>query len=65
MEEKRIINAAIEYINILFADDCTGHDAEHSMRVYRNAVRIAETEQGCNSTVVMLAALLHDADDHK
>ena len=65
MNEKQIIVSAIEYIKDLFASDCGGHDAEHSLRVYRNAIRIADTEPQCDRFVVALAALLHDADDHK
>lgn len=65
MKEHNIINSAEEYIKTLFAHDCGGHDAEHSLRVYRNAMRIAETETDCDRLIVALAALLHDADDHK
>jgi uncharacterized protein len=35
------------------------------MRVYRNALRIMETEPAADRLVVSLGALLHDADDHK
>ncbi|MCR4712444.1 MAG: HD domain-containing protein, partial [Clostridia bacterium] len=56
---------AIPYIQELFRGDAGGHGADHSLRVYRNALLIAEQEKGCNRTVVRLAALLHDADDHK
>ena len=57
--------AAIAYIKELFANDHGGHDADHSLRVYRNAMNIADTEPGCDRFVVAVAALLHDADDHK
>ena len=60
-----IIAAAIEYIRDLFRNNANGHDAAHSMRVYRNAMRIAEGESGCDRQLVALTALLHDADDHK
>ena len=53
------------YIEKLFRDFADGHDASHSIRVWRNAVRIASHCEGCDMTVVSLAALLHDADDHK
>ncbi len=62
---ERIIPAAKEYIETLFAGDCGGHDAEHSLRVYRNALLIADTEPECDRLSIALAALLHDADDHK
>ncbi|MBE7003955.1 MAG: HD domain-containing protein [Ruminococcaceae bacterium] len=60
-----IITAAIEYIQDLFRGNSGGHDAEHSLRVYRSALRIAEGEKGSDTEIVALAALLHDADDHK
>ena len=65
MNEKNIIKAAIEYIENLFAGDSGGHDAEHSKRVFYNASLIADTEPDCDRFIVSLAALLHDADDHK
>ena len=65
MDQTSIIKHAIEYIETLFSNDCGGHDAAHSMRVYRNASLIADTEPDCDRFIVALAALLHDADDHK
>lgn len=59
------ISAAITCIQDLFRGNSGGHDAAHSLRVYRNALRIAESEKGCDTEIVALAALLHDADDHK
>ena len=56
---------AMEYIRALFCTNAGGHDVEHTMRVYRNTLRIAEEEQGCDVEIAALAALLHDADDHK
>ena len=63
--EEEIISAAIEYVRTLFAGRADGHDAGHTLRVYRSAMRIAQGESGCKPIVVALAALLHDADDHK
>ena len=60
-----LINITIAYITSLFASNSGGHDVEHTLRVYRNAMRIAAEEQGCDELVVALAALLHDVDDHK
>ena len=65
MEEKQIIDSAKLFIESLFNGDYSGHDAEHTFRVYNNALQIAETEQHCNRLIVSLAALLHDADDYK
>ncbi len=48
----------------LFAGDASGHDYFHTLRVYHNAMKIAETED-CDREIVALAALLHDADDPK
>jgi len=58
-------DAAIAYIQDLFRGNSGGHDAAHSLRVYRTALRIAEGEPGCDMEIIALAALLHDADDHK
>ena len=63
--EEGIIIAAKDYIQDLFKNNSDGHDANHSIRVYQNALRIAEGYPNSNLTVVSLAALLHDVDDHK
>ena len=63
--EKKIITDAIEYITDLFSNNAGGHDTEHSLRVWRSAMRIAEQIPSCDQDRVALAALLHDADDHK
>ena len=63
--DERIIDAAKEYIRSLFANNTDGHDAQHSIRVYHNAQKIAQAYPNCNLMVVSLAALLHDVDDHK
>lgn len=60
-----LIPDTITYIENLFRSNAGGHDAAHSLRVYKNAMMIAENEQGANIDTVALAALLHDADDHK
>lgn len=38
------IEKAIKYAKQIFADDCSGHDYYHTMRVHRLAMRIAEQE---------------------
>ena len=63
--ENQLLGNAVRYINELFHANSGGHDAEHSMRVYRNACMIAEEEAACDREIVALAALLHDVDDHK
>ena len=60
-----LIRNAKDYIKELFAGNSDGHDFDHSLRVYANAMTIAEAEPDCNIEAVALAALLHDADDHK
>ena len=59
------IEQAIEYVECLFAGNAGGHDAEHTMRVFRTALQIADSEPGCDRDIVALAALLHDVDDPK
>ena len=51
-------------IKKLFANDCSGHDHWHSIRVLNIAEKISKTEK-CNEYIVMVAALLHDTDDIK
>ena len=63
--DKRISDKAIEYITDIFKDNADGHDLNHSVRVYKNAVRILNAYPDADGLVVELAALLHDVDDHK
>ena len=61
----QITREAMDYIRELFRGNADGHGFEHSCRVWRTAMKIAEAEAGCDAQIVSLAALLHDADDHK
>ena len=63
--DNRLLEETINYINDLFRTNSGGHDASHSLRVYRNALLIADRESSCDRMIVALAALLHDVDDHK
>ena len=63
--ETEICEKTIAYIRDLFQGNSGGHGADHTLRVYHNAMMIAKEEPSCDETIVMLAALLHDADDHK
>ena len=65
LDEKCVIESAKKYLETLFTEDYSGHDAEHSLRVYNNALLLADTEPQCNRLIVSLASLLHDVDDAK
>ena len=62
---ERIEEEAAEYDRELFQGNSDGHDFDHTMRVYRTAMEIADSEPDCDRKIVALAALLHDADDSK
>lgn len=64
MDKEVIIINAIEYIKNFFTSDFTGHDFQHSMRVYKTALRLA-VQEGADTFITALAALLHDVDDRK
>lgn len=61
MEEIEVI---ISEIKKLFEYDFSGHDFWHTLRVYKVALKIADTEE-CDKRVISIAALLHDVDDPK
>ncbi|MGN0453459.1 MAG: HD domain-containing protein [Ruminococcus sp.] len=63
-DKAKIIEEIKEYIKTLFEGEASGHDYWHSVRVYNNACKIAQSEE-CDELVVALSALLHDADDSK
>ena len=65
VEYEQLINNTILYIEALFAGNADGHDAEHSLRVYKNALAIASGYPECDLLLISLASLLHDVDDHK
>ena len=51
MIEERI-HATKQYVKALFADRADGHDVEHTLRVYTNAMRIAQAEGPCDLEIV-------------
>ena len=59
-----IIKRAIDYLENIFTGNSDGHGADHSLRVYNNALNIRKAYE-CNELYVDLGALLHDVDDHK
>lgn len=65
INESEIIKDAIDYVKDLFDGNSDGHGADHTMRVYHNAQMIIAEYPEADSFVTLLAALLHDADDHK
>lgn len=65
MDNELLIRNAKDYVAGLLENNSGGHDISHSVRVYKNALKIAESEPDCDMLVVSLASLLHDADDHK
>jgi len=65
MNKDEIIRQAIDYVERLFEGNSDGHDAQHTFRVYKNAQLISESYPEADCFIISLAALLHDADDHK
>lgn len=65
MKEQEWIDATVTFMQDKFSVEGTGHDWWHIWRVWNAAKHIAEKEQNGNTTVIELAALLHDIADHK
>ena len=65
MEHTAIIEKAKDYAAKLLGGNCGGHDLQHTLRVYNNALAIAKTEPDADLFIVSIAALLHDVDDYK
>lgn len=64
LSQKNILQNALDYIKEYFSNDHSGHDAQHTIRVYKLASKIAEQE-AADLFLVQLASLLHDVDDRK
>ena len=64
MNQIDIISATKSYVAETLAADCTGHDWWHIYRVWKTAQHIVSQEGG-DSLIVELAALLHDIADWK
>ena len=60
-----IIQNAVAYIEQLFAGNSDGHDARHTLRVYKNAEILLDSYPEADRFITLLSALLHDVDDHK
>ena len=50
-DKSNIIDSASEYIKVLFAGNSDGRGFDHSMRVYRNAIMIAEAEPAADRII--------------
>ena len=59
-----MIDRAMDYARKIFKGDASGHDFDHTMRVFHMATTIAR-EENADLETVQLAALLHDVDDRK
>lgn len=55
-----MLENAIEYVKQIFANDCSGHDYYHTMRVYRLAVQIAKAGE-CRCAVGSIITRRNDA----
>lgn len=64
MIQADLLNNTILFVKQKLENAEGGHDWFHIERVYKNALLISKNEV-CNSTVVQLAALLHDIADSK
>ena len=64
MIDDTVLAAAEGYAREFFAGDASGHDFQHTLRVFLLARRIA-ADEGADAGIVCLAALLHDVDDAK
>ena len=64
-DPEALIERAKAYVTRLFAFSSGGHGADHTLRVYRTALRLLAEEPEADPLVTALAALLHDADDPK
>lgn len=64
MTEKEILQKTATFVRQKLEGEGTGHDWWHIYRVWQTSKAIAQ-EEGGNSFVIELAALLHDIADHK
>lgn len=63
--QAKIIEETKAYVKERLGMEGSGHDYWHVIRVYNNALHIADKEKEADVFVVALAALLHDIADHK
>ncbi|NQV17028.1 MAG: HD domain-containing protein [Armatimonadetes bacterium] len=64
MEKEKIIQQTKQFVKNALMNDFSGHDWEHTRRVWILSKKIA-TNEGGNTLIIELAALLHDIADWK
>jgi len=64
MDQERILKQTEKFVKEILEKEGSGHDFWHTLRVVRNAIYLAKKEGG-DLFIIELAALLHDAYDHK
>ena len=64
MNSQNLIKETISFVKNQLKNAESGHDWFHIERVWKNSIKIAETEK-CNKFIVEMAALLHDIADSK
>ncbi|MCG1009461.1 HD domain-containing protein [Salinicoccus sp. ID82-1] len=64
MDHSHIIEDAKKWVHDFHAQDATGHDYWHIMRVYNNALSLQD-EEGGDRFIIEVAALFHDMIDYK
>ncbi len=64
MIKKEVISKVLDYLELNFKNESTGHDYWHFVRVQKMAKKISK-EEGGDLFVIELAALLHDVADWK
>ncbi len=65
MKEREIIEQVVDYVKEKLQGAEAGHDWFHVERVWKLSRTIAKGEQGVNTLVIDLGALLHDIADAK
>ena len=59
------LKEVIKKVKELLAQDHSGHDFEHTNRVYKTSLKIAESYKDADKEIISLISLLHDVDDEK
>jgi uncharacterized protein len=65
MNECEIVEGLLNMVKITQDKEFSGHDFQHTIRVYNNALLIAKQEIDVDIFLLQVSALLHDIADHK